>query len=269
MGELPHKVKELAEGAAVDLHRNVLFIEHDAVLIVVNIRRILQAPLFSVDHNRNHAVVLARRMVHAAGVAFIFIAEQALGIGCLLRIFRGGNRFRVLLRLRQVDRDVHVAVFGLRQPAHILRDPVPADIVGVLAELVVPVCRLPGILRIEGPELADDIGRTVCQRSHDLRVKQIPVGNGILLQAADGYAVIAEFIENLRQLVHDSLIRGIEIQNRFLRLLIQNIDTQYLQEMICRPDGVIFFNQFCSQPVLHQSGDRILYHKSPSYSNAG
>ena len=78
--ELPHEVQQLGKTRPIDLHRGVLLIEHDAVLVVVHVGRILQVPRRIVDGDGNHAMVLARRVVDAPGISLVLHAQQALGI---------------------------------------------------------------------------------------------------------------------------------------------------------------------------------------------
>ena len=99
VGELLDKVQELAEGGAVDLHGDMLPVEDDAVLIIVHIGGVLEEPVLAVNGDGDQAVVLPGGMVHPAGVALIFPAQQALGIAALGRGARRRNGLGVLLRL--------------------------------------------------------------------------------------------------------------------------------------------------------------------------
>ena len=59
------KIKQLDKGLALDLHRSMFSVEHDTVLIVVDIRRILESPLAVIDRDRNDAVILSGRVIEA------------------------------------------------------------------------------------------------------------------------------------------------------------------------------------------------------------
>lgn len=131
--ELLHEIKQLSEGSALDLHRCVVCVEHNAVLVVVNVRRILEEPVALVDGHRNDAVVLAGGMIHTACITFIFTAQQAFRITGLFCQLRCSNSLGILLRLGQVDSNVQIAVFGGCYPFHILADTITADIVGISA----------------------------------------------------------------------------------------------------------------------------------------
>ena len=180
VGEQLHEVKQLHEGILLDLHRRVLAVEHDAVLVVIHVGRILETPGAVVDRDRDDAVVVPGRMVGAPGVALVLPAEETFGIAALLRQLGGGDGLGVLLRLRQIDRDIQVAVLGGRHPLHILHDAVAPDVVGVLAQLVIVGCgRLRGGL-IFLPELLYHLAGPGHQTVHKPGVKQIPVNDAVL-----------------------------------------------------------------------------------------
>ena len=80
MRELLDERKQLIKRRAVDDHRRVLGVHHDRVFIVIDIRRILEAPWLAVDRDRHNAQVLPRRVRNRARVADILHAEQALRI---------------------------------------------------------------------------------------------------------------------------------------------------------------------------------------------
>ena len=52
----------------------MLRVEHDAVLVVIHIGRILQKPGSAMDRDGDHPVVLPGRMIDPAGIALIFPA---------------------------------------------------------------------------------------------------------------------------------------------------------------------------------------------------
>ena len=133
----------------LDLHRYMCSGKHNAVFIVVHIRRILQEPVLTSELHRDQADRLARRMVQAAGISFVLRAEQAFRIGILLFAERCRDRLRILFRFGQIDRDIQVAVTSRRDPFSVLCDTVSADIVGVAAQFVVIIRRLPRIFSEE------------------------------------------------------------------------------------------------------------------------
>ena len=103
--KLLHKIKQLAEGIVINLHRYMLSVKHDTVLIIINIGRILESPLFPIDLNGNNAVILSCRMIDPACISFVFTAEQTFRISSLLHQLRCCDCLRVLLWLRKVDRN--------------------------------------------------------------------------------------------------------------------------------------------------------------------
>ena len=97
----------------------------------------MEPPLAVIDCDWNNTVVIAGRMVHAAGISFILPAEQALRISALFSQFGCCDSFRIFLRFGQINRNVQIAVFSAGHPFHILADAVSSDIIGILAQFIV------------------------------------------------------------------------------------------------------------------------------------
>ena len=135
-------VEQLVENGAVYLHRDMLFIENYAVLVVISIWRILYLPFLAVDRQRNGTQVLSRRVRRVTREARILGAEHALGVGGSFLISRGCDITGVLFRLGAVYRDVQGAVFTLIEPLQVLGYSSGADVIQLLADVVVPVGRL-------------------------------------------------------------------------------------------------------------------------------
>ena len=238
----------------------MLAVKHDAVLIIVNIGRILEIPVAAVDSHGNDPVVLSGRMVQPARVSLIFPAQQALGIGGLLCQLGGGNSLGILLRLGQVDGDVQISIFRRRNPLPVLYDAVAADIVRILAEFIVIIRSLQRAFLIQFPEFPDHVGGTVHQDSHHLCVKQIPVSHCIFFHETCLIGVIADLAQNLFQLSHNGLVRRIKAPDGCLCLFLQRIHAQQLQQPVGCVNAVPFLNQSCGQSILHQPGNCVLYH---------
>ena len=62
------------------MHRDVLFVEYYAVLIVVDIWAVLHEEVLPAEFYRYDAVILPGRMVESACIAFVLSAKQALRI---------------------------------------------------------------------------------------------------------------------------------------------------------------------------------------------
>ena len=122
VGEQAHEIQQLAEGSTLDLHGSVLVVEHDAVFVVVHIGAVLQVPGAVVDGQRDDAVVLAGRMVHAARIALVLGAQLALGVGALGSQLGSGDGLGVLFRLGKVDGDVQITVRRLGHPLQVPLD---------------------------------------------------------------------------------------------------------------------------------------------------
>ena len=182
MGEGLHKVQQLLKSRPVDLHGHMPGIEHDAVLVVVNVGRILEAPVLPADGNRNNPMIGPGRMVHPAGVSLVLPAQLALGVSGLGSVLGRGNGSGILLRLTQVDGDVHLTVGAVVLPAHILRNPIAADVVGITAEPIVPLGGRLRALGVPFPEGADDLPGHGCDCAHNPGVENVPGGDVVFTQ---------------------------------------------------------------------------------------
>ena len=216
VGEHPDEVQQLLEGGLVDLHGDVLRIEDNAVLVVVDIGGVLQAPVRAANLDGDDPVVGPGRVVHPSGVALVLPAQLALGVGGLGGIFCRGNGLGVLFRLAEVDGDVHFPVLAGVFPTHILGDAVAADVVGVAAEFVIPVRSRLGALGILLPEGTDDFPGHGGHRAHDPGVEDIPGGDAIVAQAVC-HGIIQHSGQNFLQILRLRLVRGGVV------LLVENV----------------------------------------------
>ena len=139
MGELLHKVKQLDKRCLVNLHRHMLSVKHDTMLVIVHIRGILEAPAAVIDGNRNNPVVLPGRMIQTSGIPFILHTEQTFRVTDRFRILRRCNRLGILLRLGKVDGDVNLTIRRIHLPLHILFHTVTPDIIAVLTESIIVI----------------------------------------------------------------------------------------------------------------------------------
>ena len=180
--ELLDEIQQLAEGCRFNFHRSMLRIEHNAVLIVVYVRRILHEPVAVINGHRNNTMVLACRMVDPSCIALIFPAQQTLGIGGSRHIFCRCNRFRVLFRLGQVDGDIQITVFRGCNPLDILCNAVTADVIGILTEFVIPVGSRLRVFLIQIKEFFLYLARHRRDGTHQFCVKQVAVDNAVFCQ---------------------------------------------------------------------------------------
>ena len=255
MGKRLHEIQQLFKGRPVDLHGHVLGIEDDAVLIVVNVGRVLQAPRFAADRDGDNAVVCPGGVVHAPGIALVLPAQLALGVGRLRSVFRRGNGLGVLLGLAQIDGDVHFAILAFVLPAHIFRDAVASDVVGVTAELVVPVrglLRADSVLFLEGTHHFPGHRR---HRTHNPGVENIP-GCDVVLAQALGCGVVQNAAQDFLQVFVLGLIGG------FIIVLAQNIQQTVGEHLMVHRLG---------KPPVHGVGNKGIdagfnFHASTSIS---
>ena len=269
MWELLHKIKQLSEGSALDLHRGMVRVEYDAVLVVVNVRRILEEPVTLVDGYRNDAVVLSRRMVDASCVSLVFLAQEAFRIAALLCQLRRRNRLRVLLRLRQIDRDIQRSELCVRRPFQILLHAVSADIVRVSGQFVKIIRRrLRRLLLIKIIETADHLAWSWNQHAHDLCVKQIAVCNRIVRDQHLLRRIVEHLRKDLRQCLFGALLRhrrALLISRR--GFILQFVNVKQLQQTVDRKPLILRLYESRHQSVFCQFQYSFLYHDPTSFLN--
>ena len=77
MRELPYEIKQPRKRVPVYLHGNMPAVEHNAVLIVIDVGRILEKPAFTAQIERDNAVVRPAWMSDPSGIALVLHAELA------------------------------------------------------------------------------------------------------------------------------------------------------------------------------------------------
>ena len=198
VGELLHEGKQLVEHSTVNDHGRVPGIHDDAVFIIINVGRILEAPELAVHHHRHDPQILPRRVGNGSRVAHVFGAEQALGVTGGLFQLRRRNVPGVFFWLGQVDGNFQLPVFGLRRPALVFRNAVAADVVAVLTQGVEIVRRRLRGLGIPRPELPHHLRRAGRQEAHEPRVEQVALRDGVRGQPFLG-GVIAQQLQARRE----------------------------------------------------------------------
>ena len=240
MGEGTHKGQQLVEGGPVDLHGGVAGIEDDAVLVVVDVGGILQEPVGTRHPDGDDPVVLPGGVIHPACVTLVFGAQLALGIAGLGRQLGGGNGLGVLFRLRQVDGDVHIAVFAGDLPAHVPGDAVAADVVGVAAEFVIPVCGSLGGLGVFFGKGAAHLPGHGGQGAHELRVEEVP-GHHVVFAQTGLAGVVQQPRQNLLQILALGLVGG-----------GVGVQLQQLQDPVYQDGVVLRLGQACVHGIGHK-----------------
>ena len=94
-------------------------------------------------------------MVQPPGKALVFPAEHTFWVRALALSQRCGDGFGVFFRFGEVYGDIQETIGGFGSPLDVLGDAVPADIIDISAELVIPGGRFLGRLLIFLPELRD------------------------------------------------------------------------------------------------------------------
>ena len=72
MRKLLYKIEKLTEGIVLNLHGYMLTVKYDTMLIIVNIRRILESPGALIYFHRDNSMILSCRMIYPSCIAFIF-----------------------------------------------------------------------------------------------------------------------------------------------------------------------------------------------------
>lgn len=93
------------KGILLNLHRNMLTVKDDAMLIVIHIWGILKSPGTVIYSDRNDSVILSGRMINSSCISFVLRAKKTfritagfykLGSSDCLRIFSGLERLMVI-----------------------------------------------------------------------------------------------------------------------------------------------------------------------------
>ena len=195
--EQRHEVEQIAERLPVYMHRDVLFIEDYAVLVIVNIRTVLQEEIHSAQTDRDHPVVLSCRMIEPAFIPLVLRAKQALRVAGSLCLSRCRYGFRILFGLRQIDGYVYRAVLRIHGPLAVLCDPVPSYVIRITGKLIVPVCRFPRRDPVSPAEFLCYLGRPRYQQAHQSGVEQIEICCGIAFDHTVLISVSAEPVQYL------------------------------------------------------------------------
>ena len=252
--EARDEVQQADEALLSDAHGAVGHAEHDAVLVIVDVGGILQRPGLAAQGQRDDAVVGAGRVADASGVALVLRAERAERITRRLRLARGGDVPRVLLRLGLVDRDIQRAEGALEDPALVPREAVAADVVAVERELVIEVRRRLGALGVLLPKDAAHLGRARRDAVHELRVEDVPALAGVRRDAArDG--LVRELGEHVSQRPGARPGRAGDVVGL----------VHHVQQQIAGVDLLVGGDEPRADGVARQGVDGIVQHRSASF----
>ena len=172
MGELRHKVENFGQRLLVHLHRLVLLVQHDAVLMEVGVGAVLQIELLARQRDGHNAVGLPCREVDAPGVTDVLLAEHTGRVAGFRLQALQRDGLGVFLGFGQVDGDFQFAIGGGGVPLDVLGNLRGADVVGVHAELIEPVSGSLGtLLAVELLELLADLALAGHQGTHQVGLK--------------------------------------------------------------------------------------------------
>ena len=247
--------REILKRLARDRHRHMLVVQHDAVLIVIGVRRILQKPRTPRKLERDEAMRLACGMIYAPRIALVLPAEQTFRIGGRPREFCLCDVARILLRLREIDRHIESAVLRFCPPCNVLVDARLADVVRGDAQVIIVIRRLTRRCRIKGAKLTHDLGRTRHHAVHDARIKEIALIRRALDQPLP------------RRIVEHALQDGRRRLQCFIHLL-RNIffHTEHVEQTIRGIDFILRRNQPLLTGKVQEAADFMLNvtHDTPS-----
>lgn len=191
-----NKAKQTLQRILRQLHRHMIMVEHDTMLVIVHIRRVLEEPFLIVHRKRNHSQILARRVIDPSGIADILAAELAFRIDRRREQPGHGDFLRAFLRFGEIDRHLDIPVRRILEPIHILGHPVHTDIVGINTQLIKAVSgRLNALPRLDRGELRIYLRRPGHQKAHDLGVQQIAVSVRILRNQPGLKPVVDQLIQ--------------------------------------------------------------------------
>lgn len=166
MRELLYEIKQLTEGRMLNLHRHMLRVKYDAVLIIIYIRRILESPRSIIDCDRNNPVILPCRMINTSRISFIFRAKKTFRIASGFYIPCRGNCFWIFFRFGQIDGNINLTVWTVYLPLLILLYAISADIIAVLTQFIKIIGCFLWAFFIFIPELFLHLARTRHQTAH-------------------------------------------------------------------------------------------------------
>ena len=176
----------------INVHRNVIRVHSNAMLIEVRVWTVLESPTMLIEFNGDDAQVLPSRMSTrarrsaASGVALVIQAELACGVllaRSVLSCFSCCNLTRVFFWLGEVDGDLKVSPGSWRSPGDIPGNGASSDIACIAAERVEPVsCGARSLGNVQLIEMVRHLGRLWQQKAHDAHGKRVFTALGILGQ---------------------------------------------------------------------------------------
>lgn len=161
-----YKIKQFNECISLDFHWSMLAVKHNAMLIVIHIRRILVSPRSIIDCDRNNPVVLPCRMINTSCISFIFRAKKTFRIASGFYIPCRGNCFWIFFRFGQIDGNINLTVWTVYLPLLILLYAISADIIAVLTQFIKIIGCFLWAFFIFIPELFLHLARTRHQTAH-------------------------------------------------------------------------------------------------------
>ena len=249
MGHPFYKIKQFAKCRMVNFHRGMLPVKYNTVLIVIHIGGILESPLVPVNGQRNDSVVLPGGMVQIPRVPFIFPAQQAFGISTLLCQLSRRNGFGIFFRFGEIDGDINLPIRTLHHPFHIFTNPVSADIIRILAELIEIIGSFLRALLVKFLESGNHLAGSRQKAVHQPCIQKIPFNHRV----PDEFVLTGVIQQSFQRL----LKRGMFIDA--VRFLI-SVQPQRIQQQIGHVNPVRFLHQSLLNSILCQLFDILIRH---------
>ena len=184
-------------------------------------------------------------MIHSAGIAFILHTKLTFRVRTLRCVLCRSDGFRIFFRFGKINGNVNLSIRAVHFPADIFFDPIPADIIVILAELIKGVGCLLRVLSVELFKFRDDLGRTRRDDSHQSGVKQISGHNIITVDDSPFQRNVCQCIQHFRK--YDLLSGNV--------LLLILIFPEHFKKLIDHISLICLSNELRSQSIFHQSGN--------------
>ena len=192
VGESVHKVKEIDERLVINVHRNVIRVHSNAMLVEVRVWTVLESPTMLIEFNGDDAKVLPGRMSArarrsaASGVALVIQTELACRVllaRSVLSCFSCCNLTRIFFWFGEVDGNLKVSPGSWCSPGDVSSNGTSSDVTGIAAERVEPVsCSARPLRSVQLVKMARHLGRLWQQKAHNTHSKRVFAALGVLGQ---------------------------------------------------------------------------------------
>ena len=182
MREKFYKIKKFNKGILLNLHRNMLTVKDDAMLIVIHIWGILKSPGAVIYSDRNESVILSGRMINSSCISFVLRAKKTFRITAGFYKLGSSDCLRIFFRFGKIDGDIDFTIFTVYCPFLIFLYTITTNIIAVLTEFIEVIGCFLWIFLISAPELILYLRRTRHQTVHKSGIKKVSVHNTVFYE---------------------------------------------------------------------------------------